>query len=414
MATLNTQPRARPLRLRGRPRRLERRAGSGRPARRDRRGDRGRRARQEGLRDVQQGQEDRRRAVLFYSYSDVAMQMDMLKDLTPERKELQKAKLERMKQYAEADICRRRILLSYFNETAEIDCGNCDVCKNPRVKVDATLLTQKALSAIARTDEKIAMTMLIDVLRGANNQDVFLKGYDKLKTFGAGRELKTDEWAHYISQMLNSGFVDIAYDEAHAFRLNNTSWQVLKENKPVMLTKYEPFYAKQEKQVADLPPAKTKKEVLSDDLFERLRKVRKELADSQKVPSYIIFSDKTLTEMAKDKPTSEIDLLNISGVGHQKFNLYGDYFLKEIIEFVKEKASEGSKIPGATYLLTHDLYKKGYGIEEMAKERNLNPVTIISHLATLYEDGHDIDLKKYVSDSEIAAISDACVVDSIF
>jgi ATP-dependent DNA helicase RecQ len=344
--------------------------------------------------------------VLFYSYSDVAMQMDMLKDLTPERRELQAAKLERMKQYAEADICRRRILISYFNETVEKDCGNCDVCKNPKVKTDATLMAQKALSAIARTDEKVAMTMLIDVLRGSHNQTLLEKGYDKLKTFGAGRELKSDEWAHYISQMLNSGIVDIAYDEAHAFRLNNTSWQVLKENKQVTLTKYEPFYAKQEKPL-DLPPTKTKKEVLSDDLFERLRKVRKELADSQNVPAYVIFSDKTLTEMALDKPMNEIDLLNISGVGHQKFNLYGDYFLKEIIAFVKEKSAEGSKIDGATYFLTHELYKKGYGIEEMAQERNLNPVTIISHLAKLYSDGHDIDLKKYVTDTEEKVIKQA-------
>jgi len=136
--------------------------------------------------------------ILFYSYSDVIMQAEMLNEATPERRELLDAKLKRMKQYAEAESCRRRILLSYFNETNTKDCGNCDVCKNPPKKFDGTIIAQKALSAIARTGEQINSTLLIDILRGSHNRQVMEKGYDKIKTWGAGRDLRGEEWSDYI------------------------------------------------------------------------------------------------------------------------------------------------------------------------------------------------------------------------
>lgn len=350
--------------------------------------------------------------LLFYSFQDFIVQTDMLKDLTPERRELQAAKLERMKQYAEADICRRRILISYFNETFDKDCGNCDVCLNPRTKFDGTLIAQKALSAIARSKEEVAMTMLIDILRGSRNKTLLDKGYHELKTFGAGREFPPGEWMDYLLQLLNGGILDIAYDEGHSFKLNELSWQVLKENRKVMMVKYQPFYEK--KQAQDLETkTKSKGEQLFDKLFERLKKVRKEFATRQNVPAYIIFNDNTLTEMAKEKPLSEIDMLGISGVGHQKFNQYGAHFLKEITDFIKEEAQEGSKVQGATYLFTLDLYNKGFSVEEIAKERNLSQTTIISHLCALFEKGSDIDLSKYISPQEFAEVRKALEVVKI-
>lgn len=365
--------------------------------------------------------------LLFYSYSDVLMQLDMMRDLAADRKELQGAKLERMKQYAEAEICRRRILLSYFNEEVDVDCGNCDVCKNPPVKIDATLITQKALSAIARTDEKVAMTMLVDILRGSNNQNLLEKGFNSLKTFGAGRDMKVDEWIHYITQMLNSGAVDIAYDEAHTFKLNNSSWAVLKDGKKISLTRFEPFVKKQQTKEPEISFSKSKKEMLSDDLFERLRKIRKELADEQNVPAYIIFSDKTLFEMAKDKPTTFTEMLNISGVGQQKCNLYGDYFTNEIKKYVKEKTIQSpsvkktilvpvfmeekklqnSKIDGDHIVSVFDLYKKGYSLEVMANEMNLSSLTIVFHLIKLKSEDKEIDLQKFTTEHEIKIVGDA-------
>jgi ATP-dependent DNA helicase RecQ len=349
--------------------------------------------------------------ILFYSYSDVFMRLDLMKELTGERKELQEAKLERMKQYAEADICRRRILLSYFNETADKDCGNCDVCLNPRSKFDATVIAQKALSAIVRTQEKVAMGALIDILRGSQNKNIIEKGYNQLKTFGAGRDLKTEEWTDYLLQMLNSGVMDIAYDEAHTFKLNTVSWQVLKENKQVLLVKHVPLYIKNTIKQADIHQEKTPKNE-DELLFEKLRKLRKKLADEQNVPAFVIFSDKTLEQMVSDKPQDATDMLNIQGVIQSKFDQYGEDFLRIIQKNKIEKdvlATGLSKDDVSTYTITLHLLKKGKSVEEISKERGLNPVTIYSHLCKLYEEGEKIDLKKYVLTEEIAEIHQAVV-----
>jgi ATP-dependent DNA helicase RecQ len=342
--------------------------------------------------------------VLFYSFADYIMQQDMLKDVTGERRELQEAKLDRIKQYAEAEICRRRILLTYFNEAADKDCGNCDVCKNPPVAFDGTVLTQKALSGIARAGEKISMTVLVDILRGYNTQIVRERGYDKLKTFGAGKEVRPEEWNDYILQMLNSGSMDIAYDEGHAFKLNEKSREILKGTTSVKLVKFVPYAQKVQKQEEAVEKTKTKKEILRDALFERLRKLRKELADSQSVPAYVIFSDASLSEMSSNRPMTEEEMLAISGVGNAKYNLYGEYFINEIKTFIKEQVSQGARVEGATYIISYDMYKEGKTIEEIAAIRKIAAATVLSHLSKLYDDGEDIDLKVFITRAEYELI----------
>lgn len=342
--------------------------------------------------------------VLFYSFADYIMQQDMLKDVTGERRELQEAKLDRIKQYAEAEICRRRILLTYFNETADKDCGNCDVCKNPPVAFDGTILTQKALSGIARANEKISMTVLVDILRGYNTQLVRERGYDKLKTYGAGKDVRPEEWNDYILQMLNSGSMDIAYDEGHAFKLNEKSREILKGTTSVKLVRFVPYSQKVLKQEEAVEKTKTKKEILRDALFERLRELRKELADSQSVPAYVIFSDATLSEMSANRPMTEEEMLTISGVGSTKYNLYGEHFLNEIKTFIKEQVLQGARVEGATYIITYDLYKEGKTIEEIGILRKISPVTVMSHLVKLYDEGQGIDLKVFVTSMEFEVI----------
>ena len=275
--------------------------------------------------------------LLFYTYQDVMMRKDMIanSELPAAMKEVQEAKLDRMKQYAEAEICRRRILLSYFNEEVTRDCGNCDVCKNPPMRFDATLLAQKALSAMARTNEKVAMTMVIDILRGSNNRRIIDNRYNEIKTFGVGKELKADEWADYLQQMLNSGVMDIAYDEGHAYRLNNASWAVLKDGRKVQLVRYKPFEERQAEREAVVPKEKTKKEVIKDALFEKLRELRKRLADDKNIPPFVIFSDATLSDMSQQKPITQEAMLNVSGVGQQKYQQYGEIFIHEIKAFLK-------------------------------------------------------------------------------
>ncbi|GLU51037.1 DNA helicase RecQ [Dyadobacter frigoris] len=337
--------------------------------------------------------------VLFYSYMDIITRQDMIanSDQSEAQKELLNAKLNRMKQYAEADICRRRILLSYFNEAVDHDCGNCDVCRNPRSRFDATVIAQKALSGIARTKEKVAMGMLIDILRGSRNKNVLQYGYDKLPTFGVGHDLRGEEWAEYISQLLNSGVMDIAYDEAHSFKLNPASNQVLYGKRKVELVRFIPLSERKAKEEAQLPREKPKQEIIRDALFERLRILRKQISDRMGVPPYVVFTDATLSEMAQKRPVSEAQMKAISGIGTERFRNYGETFIKEIVDFARENTKPGTRVAkGMTYVETWDLFKAGYSLKVIAEKRDLNPVTIISHLVKLKEDGHDINLKALI------------------
>ncbi|WP_439584463.1 DNA helicase RecQ [Dyadobacter bucti] len=347
---------------------------------------------------------------LFYSYMDIITRQDMINnsDQSAEQKELLHAKLNRMKQYAEADICRRRILLSYFNEAVDHDCGNCDVCRNPRTRFDATVIAQKALSGIARTDQKVAMGMLIDILRGSRNRNILQHGYDRLPTFGVGNELRGEEWAEYISQLLNSGVMDIAYDEAHAFKLNPVSRQVLKGERKIELVKFIPLAERKAKEEELIPKEKPKQEIIRDALFEQLRLLRKQMADALAVPPYVVFSDATLSEMAQKKPISEAQMKAVSGVGAEKFRRYGEAFINEIVSFAKENTKPGTRVvKGLTYIETLDLYKNGYSVKVISEKRDLNPVTIISHLIKLKEDGHEIDLKSLIDDKSYKTIINA-------
>ncbi len=346
--------------------------------------------------------------LLFYTYADVMARQRMLDDsgLVPEMKELQEAKLNRMKQFAEAEICRRRILLSYFNENVEKDCGNCDVCRNPPQRFDGTVIAQKALSAVARTGEKVAMTLLIDVLRGSNNRNVISRGFHELKTFGVGKEIKAEEWADYLMQMLNSGVMDIAYDEGHAFKLNNASWQVLKEGKSVKFVRFEPYEVKRARQAVEVRPEKSKQEIIKDALFERLRALRKTIADAKDIPPFIVFSDATLSDMAQKKPISKLQMLNVSGVGEQKYAQFGEVFIQEIMAFAREnnEPNKTRAMTGMTYLETLDLYKTGKTPAEIAKQRGMTESTIVGHLAKMYEEGHPIDLERIITKIEIDRI----------
>lgn len=348
--------------------------------------------------------------LLFYSYNDLLIRKDMIagSELPAEMKEVQNAKLDRMKQYAEAEICRRRILLSYFNEEVIQDCGNCDVCKNPPMRFDATLLAQKALSGVARTGEKVAMGMLVDILRGSNNKRLIDHRYHELKTFGVGKELKADEWADYLQQMLNSGVMDIAYDEGHAYKLNNASWAILKEGRKVQLVRYKVFEERQAIREAEVPKEKTKKEIIRDTLFERLRELRKRLADEKNMPPFVIFSDATLSDMSQKKPLTQADMLNVSGVGEMKYQQYGEFFIREIASFLKTVPGVNSASLGVnTYEFTFKLYSEGNSVEEIAEIRGLNTGTIISHLSKLYEEGKKINPWAFINQSEYREIMGA-------
>lgn len=344
--------------------------------------------------------------LLFYSFADVMKQRSMLEDLTDERRRLQEAKLERLQQYAESHICRRRILLSYFGEQTETQCSNCDVCDNPRQSFDGTLLAQKALSAIARAGEKLSMGLLIDVLRGADNEEVRQRGLFRIKTYGAGKDVGAADWRNYLQQMLNSGWVDVAYEDAGKLRLNDLSRSILLGGKQVALSKAIAPVSAQRVQSKETAQA-------NEDLFQQLRALRKRLADEEALAPYIIFSDKTLREMAEHQPVTEAALLRVGGVGRQKLDRYGQDFINEILQYRAQQQDKQSKAEGAAHLVSLELLEMGLSPEAVANQRGLKPETIYSHIAALFEQGHLSDLSQFLTAEELRAIGDAIYVHGV-
>ncbi|KXX68008.1 DNA helicase RecQ [Flammeovirga sp. SJP92] len=345
--------------------------------------------------------------LLFYTFADVMQLRDMVGDSG--QSQLQLSKLERMQQYSETRTCRRRILLSYFGESLEKDCGNCDVCRNPPELFDGTIIAQKAMSAVIRAqremDKSLSAGMLIDILRGSRRIDLIRQGFDQIKTYGAGHDISYDHWQLYLQQMLNLGLIEIAYDHHNTFRVTKAGENVLMGKFPVNFAKLSQF---KETPSTKAPTKKvTAKEQLRQDLFETLRVLRKKIADKESIPPYVVFNDATLTDMAEKMPISVHDMIKVSGVGETKLRKYGNEFIGAIVHYVISKAKEGFKIKGSSPLLTYELYQKGLTIHEIAQQRKLRDESIMNHLATLYEMGYNIDIFQFINGEQLEAVAEA-------
>ena len=277
--------------------------------------------------------------MLFYSLGDMIQLTKFAEESN--QKEINIEKLNRMQQYAESDICRRRILLSYFGETMEHDCGNCDVCRNPPERFDGTIIIQKALSAIARTNQQIAIGTLIEILRGNFTQEISEKEYDKIKTFGAGRDVPSRHWQNYLLQMLNMGYIEIAYNENNHLKITELGAKVLygKQNAELVVIKEDEFSNKQyKKNTIVTSPVQIKKNAYGnleneDSLFETLRLLRLKLAEQEAIPPYIVMSDSTLQSLCDKKPKNLEDLDDISGFSEYKKKKYGRDFVNAIKKY---------------------------------------------------------------------------------
>ncbi|MEA3505662.1 MAG: RecQ family ATP-dependent DNA helicase, partial [Bacteroidota bacterium] len=344
--------------------------------------------------------------MLFYSFGDVMILKQIIANNG--QREVQEGKLQRMQEYSDALICRRKILLAYFNEDLKEDCGNCDICKNPPQTFDGTTLTQKALSALLRMKEQVGANMLIDVLRGSSRRDIFEKGYNNIKTYGAGNDTSNYAWQIYLLQIMQQGFIEIAINDNNTLKVTPAGKEILFENRQVKLVKQKEIFEQRE---ANKTKAKTKSRskatIIKDELFEKLRTKRKEIADQKNVPPYVVFSDATLSQMVENKPIVEQDFLEISGVGDKKLEVYGEIFMQVIRNYLTEKKSSGTNIKGSTYLITWDMLKKEKSIEEIATERKLNTGTVYSHIAYLYTRGFNVNIENYISQSDLNEISAA-------
>ncbi|WP_432673108.1 DNA helicase RecQ [Flavobacterium sp. SM2513] len=338
--------------------------------------------------------------LLFESYADVIQLQKFASEGL--NSEVQLAKLERMRQYADALSCRRKILLSYFGELVTENCGNCDICKNPPVFFDGTILAQKALSAITRLQQNEPLSMIIDFLRGSKNAAIYEKSYQDLKTYGIGHDTSWYDWNQYLIQLINHGYCEIAFHQNNRILLTPLAQKVLFEGERVMLT----AVVKKVPSTIDKTEYAASKTSAKSGLFEVLRKLRYTIAKEEEVPAYIIFSDATLRHMEIIRPMSESEFLTIEGVGKAKLEKYGGEFIDAITEYQKNKPVRAKK-EGSTYKETLALLNNNVSVEEIAKQRKLNVSTVMSHIAKLYADDHLTDVSFFVSADEINQIKEA-------
>ena len=347
--------------------------------------------------------------LLFYNYRDVKLLADFARE--SEHGDVLIEKLNRMLEYAEATSCRRKILLAYFSEQLIQNCGNCDVCRNPSEMFDGTIVAQKALSAIKRTQEKASNNTLIDLLRGAKTTEMFSKGYNTLKTYGIGAELAFKEWQYYLTQFKNIGLIEVAYDENMHLKISPFGEDVLYGKQQIQLSTYKEITENNTKNTS------IKKQITpltkDEQLFDALKLLRRQLSIKQNIPPFVIFSDASLTQMCLEKPTSDREFLSIQGVGEHKLSNYGDVFMNIIMQFKsesdynkvftsqkKEVKTQEKEDKKSTTEITHDLIKRGFSIEEIAKHRDLSSVTIYSHFAKLFDEGEVFDIEQYFSQEE--------------
>jgi ATP-dependent DNA helicase RecQ len=269
-------------------------------------------------------------ALLLFGYGDIAISRGLIeKGGNPEQKRIELHKLQTMVGFAEAQSCRRRVLLGYFGERLIDDCGNCDVCLNPPERFDATVDAQKALSCVFRVGQRFGIGHVVDVLRGARSERIRELGHDRLSTYGIGSGRSAEDWSGLIRQLIHHGYLTQDVARYSVLTLTEAARPLLRGEerlelaRPRLRVKVQP--KKGRAKLGDFD--------YDEVLFERLRAVRKRLADAQGVPPFVIFADAALAEMAAAMPTDEAALLAVNGVGKHKLRRFGSEFLDEIISY---------------------------------------------------------------------------------
>ncbi|MGC1394882.1 MAG: RecQ family ATP-dependent DNA helicase, partial [Coleofasciculaceae cyanobacterium] len=327
---------------------------------------------------------------LFFGAGDIR-KVDYLIEQKPDPEEQRVARqqLRQVIEYAEGSDCRRTIQLSYFGERFPGNCDNCDNCRTPKPVEDWTIEAQKFLSCVARCRERFGMTHIIDVLRGSRKQKIAENGHHLLSTYGIGKDRSAEAWKMLARSLLHQGLVDETTDGYRVLKLNKLSWEVLRSQRSVQIAITQTSVDQ-----ALFTPNSRGAEI--EILFDRLRKLRKQIADTQAVPPYVVFADSSLKLMAQQRPETIEAFAEISGVGTHKLNQYGDKFLAEIRAFCQEQKLP-TALPATTHMITLQFYQQGLSVEEIAQKRGFTPRTIITHLSELLETKQPIDLNRLVS-----------------
>ena len=307
--------------------------------------------------------------ILFYNLQDLITLRKFAEESG--QRDINIEKLSRMQEYAESQVCRRRILLNYFGETSDCSCGNCDVCKNPPQHFDGTIIVQKALSAIRRAEEQAGFTLVTDILKGRMSPVVVAKGFDKMKTFGAGRDITAGDWHAYLLQMLQRGYIEIAYSEDSHIKVTSLGEDVLFGRKRAELAVIvrEDLRVTKRKRQEQLPDSSTQMQTADQQLFEKLRELRRTIANEIKKPAYIVLSDKSLQSLTMVKPTNLLLFGNCFGIGEHKKNLFGERFVDLICSHLGVERS--SETPASAEIL-HSSDAIELPIEESNSDKELS------------------------------------------
>lgn len=352
----------------------------------------------------------RANCLLLFGYGDVTKIRFFIDQKTGTERQVANHHLSVLLGYAESQFCRRMPLLAYFGEIfTQTPCGMCDNClAGQKEQSDLTIPAQKFLSCVARTGERFGANHIIDVLRGSQSEKVLKNGHANLSTYGIGKELSKAQWLHLSRQFLQNGLLvqDLEYG---SLKLTPKAQEVLRGK--------EKFFGTVQEEAAELAETAEQTEILEHDseLFELLRKLRKELADAQNVPPYVVFADKALTEMATYFPQSRTSFGRIYGVGEAKLEKYGTDFLQAISRYCRERglpekpkttaASKPSAVVTPTTAknaLIVGAFNAGKSIAQLAQQFNLKPNTIIEHLYKHVSQGRPLRAEGLLEHSQLA------------
>ncbi len=307
-------------------------------------------------------------------------------------KKLLEAKLERVWQFAQTENCRTNIVLNYFGEIRQEACGHCDNCIDPPERFNGTEIAQKALSGVLRTNQQVGVNLLVDILRGSQSQPVIQNGYHELKTYGVGADIAKHDWQQYVIQLVDQGFLAIDYTDGNSLKATELAKGVLFDGQQVELTEAKPPEERKKKE----PPKAPK---FNKALFEQLKQLRKEIADEEGQPPFVIFSDASLQDMVEKRPLTKTQFAEVSGVGEFKMEKYADRFVDFIQEFVTSQDILKA-VKGKTYIETLQLIRAGLPVDEIAKTRGFSESTVFSHIAKLYEMNEIDDVTPFLSTEE--------------
>ena len=328
-------------------------------------------------------------SILFFSFGDLK-KIDYLIAQKPDPNEqrIAKQQLNQVVDYAEGTTCRRTIILRYFGERFSGGCGNCDNCLHPKPIEDWTIEAQKFLSCVARCEQKFGMRHTIEVLRGSRSKKILQYGHHLLSTHGIGKDKTLDEWKMLGRSLLHQGLLGESNDGYRILKLNKSSWEILRKQRAVSIAINKANNSKDR----TYNPRKAEAEIL----YDKLKILRKQIADLQLIPPYVIFADSTLKLMAQLQPKNALEFTKISGVNQHKLEQYGEHFISLIRDFMRSQELP-KPLPSKSQMTTLQLHQQGLNLVEIANKRAMASSTIATHLSELLEMNQPVALNQLVS-----------------